>query len=146
MKLKTGLFSFAALALFLLVILWLLSRNPREVYSYAEVGYSDIASTMTISGKISPEKEVQIRPRISAHVSDILVECGDKVKKGQRLVILEAIPDVFALEEANAAVELEKIAQKQAQTDFERAKVLYAGKSISTKESCVSTKSCGRFI
>ena len=134
MKLKNALFSLAALALVLLVVLWQLSRSPRTGYSYAEVTYSDIASTMTISGKISPAREVEIRPRISAYVSEILVECGDEVKKGQRLVRLEAIPDILALEEANTALELEKIALRQAQTDFERAKKLYDGNSISTKE------------
>ena len=134
MKLKTGLSLIAVFSLVLLVVLWMLSRTPMDVYSYAEVNYSDISSTITISGKLSPKQEVEIRPRISAHVSDILVECGDNVKKGQRLVKLEAIPDIFALEEANAAVELERITQRQAQTDFERAQKLYSGKSISTKE------------
>ena len=134
MKLKTGLSLCAALAVVLLVILWLFSRNPRTVYSYSEASYADIASTVTISGKISPEVEVLVRPRISAYVSDVLVECGDKVKKGQRLIVLDAIPDIFALEEANAAVELEKIALKQAEIDFARARELFDGKAISTKE------------
>lgn len=134
MKIKTVLYLATSFSLVLIVALWLLSRIPRDVYSYATASYFDIVSTMTVSGKITPEREVEIRPRISAYVSDILVECGDKVKKGQRLVRLEAIPDVFALEEANAALELEKIALRQAQTDFERAEKLYEGNSISTKE------------
>lgn len=134
MKLRNSLVVFGILAIVALVILWLFSRNPKTVYSFSEVSYADIASTMTISGRIAPEKEVEIKPHISAYVSDILVRCGDTVKKGQRLMILEAIPDVFALEEADAAVKLEEIALEQAQTDFERAEKLFAGKSISTKE------------
>lgn len=134
MKLQTRLFVFGIVAVLALAVLWIFSRNPKDVYSIAEVRYANITSTMTISGKIAPEKEVEVKPHISAYVSKILVRSGDNVKKGQRLMTLEAIPDVFALEEAEAAVELKKIALKQAQTDFERAKKLFAGRSISAKE------------
>lgn len=134
MKIKKGLSLSVVFALVLLLILWQLSRTPGKYYSYTEACYADIASTITISGKISSDREVEIMPRISAYVSDIPVKCGDIVKKGQCLAILEAIPDIFALEEANAAVELERIALKQAETDFERASNLYAGQNISTKE------------
>ena len=134
MTTKKGIYLSAAFALVLLLILWQFSIAPRNVYSYAEAGYEDIASAITISGKITSDKEVEIKPRISAYVSKIPVKCGDEVRKGQCLAILEAIPDIFALEEANASVELENIALKQAEIDFERAEKLYAGHSISTKE------------
>lgn len=134
MKLKSSIIISSAVVLVLLAVLWLFSRTPKTVYSYTAAGYADIVSTITVSGKLSPEKEVDIKPHIYAYVSDILVHCGDEVKKNQQLFKLEAIPDVFALEEADAAVELETIALKQAQTDFERAEILFAGNSISTKE------------
>lgn len=134
MKIKKSLYLSIAFALVLLLILWLFSRTPRNIYSYVEACYSDIASSITISGKISSDIEVEIKPRISAYVSKIPVKCGDTVEKGQCLAILEAIPDILALEDANAAIELEKIALKQAETDFERAEMLYAGQNISTKE------------
>lgn len=134
MGIKRSLYLSVAFALVLLVILWLFSRPPRNVYPYVEAGYADIASTITISGRISSDREIEIMPRISAFVSKIPVKSGDIVEKGQCLAILEAIPDIYALEEANASVELERIALKQAETDFERAGNLYAVHNISTKE------------
>ncbi|MCQ2150162.1 MAG: efflux RND transporter periplasmic adaptor subunit [Bacteroidales bacterium] len=118
----------------LLAVSWLFSRKPVTVYSLAEAKYADIVSTLTVSGTISPSVEIAVKPRITAYISEIVVKCGDTVRKGQRLMILDAIPDAALLEEADAAVALEKISVKQAESDLKRAEKLHAGHSISGKE------------
>jgi len=115
-------------------LLVVLSRDPKDVFECEEVQYSDITSTLTVSGKISALNEIEVKPRIEAYVSSIHVKCGDRVSKGQVLMTLEAIPDLALLESADTEVELQKIALRQAELDFQRAATLIEGNSISQKE------------
>jgi len=128
---KITLIAAAALAL---VLFLYLSRGSSDYYECAQVGYSDIVSTLTVSGKITSSQEIEVKPRIEGIVSSINVKCGDRVKKGQVLMTLEAIPDMTSLESAQAQVEIQDIALKQAELDFQRASALWESNSISRKE------------
>lgn len=123
----------AAIGLALVLFLYL-SRGSSVYYECAQVSYSDIVSTLTVSGKITSSQEIEVKPRIEAYVSSINVKSGDRVSKGQLLMTLDAIPDMALLEDAEAQVELQDIALKQAELDFKRATTLWEAKSISKKE------------
>lgn len=134
MKNKTTFIIIGAVVIVLLAVLWLFSRNPKTVFACAEAGYADISSTLTVSGKITPDREIGIKPHISAYVSAIHVKTGDRVRKGQLLMTLTPIPDASLLEEADAEIKLQSIALEQAKVDFERAEKLFEGGSIPRKE------------
>jgi len=60
-----------------------------------------IVETVNASGKIYPEVEVKISPDISGEVTELNVEEGDSVKKGQVLARIYA--DIYALTRDEAA-------------------------------------------
>lgn len=68
-----------------------------------------IIETVTASGKIYPETEVKISPDISGQITELDVQEGDTVKKGQVLARIYA--DIYALQKDMAA---SRVSQSQA--------------------------------
>lgn len=107
-----------------------------------------IIESVTASGKIYPEVEVKISPDISGQVTELNVEEGDSVRKGQVLARIYA--DIYALQRDEAAsrvsqsaatVENSRAALKalqasldQAKNALERNRTLYEQKVISKAE------------
>lgn len=107
-----------------------------------------IIETVNASGKIYPEIEVKISPDISGEITELNVEEGDSVKKGQVLARIYA--DIYALQRdeaasivnqsaatvdnSKAALEALKATLDQAQQTYERNKTLYNQKVISKAE------------
>ncbi|MCB0700694.1 MAG: efflux RND transporter periplasmic adaptor subunit [Chitinophagales bacterium] len=107
-----------------------------------------ITETVTASGKIYPETEVKISPEVSGEITELTVEEGDSVYKGQLLVrINPAIYSSMYNQAAASVAETKARAQnvqemtiqakaqyEQAKSQYERNKKLYKDKVISTME------------
>ena len=107
-----------------------------------------IIETVNASGQIYPEVEVKISPDISGEVTELNVQEGDSVKKGQMLARIYA--DIYALQRDQAAsqvnqskstvanseagLEALKANLTQAQQVYDRNKTLYDQKVISQSE------------
>ena len=68
-----------------------------------------IIETVTASGKIYPEVEVKISPDISGEITELNVQEGDSVRKGQVLARIYA--DIYSSQRDEAAA---RVAQSQA--------------------------------
>src|SRR5215211_1341327 len=68
-----------------------------------------IVETVTASGKVYPEVEVKISPDISGEITELNVEEGDSVKRGQVLARIYA--DIYSSQRDEAAA---RVAQSQA--------------------------------
>ncbi len=75
-----------------------------------------IIESVNASGKIYPEVEVKISPDISGEVTELNVEEGDSVKKGQLLARIYA--DIYALQRDEAA---SRVNQSSATVDNSKA-------------------------
>ena len=107
-----------------------------------------IIETVTASGNIYPEVEVKISPDISGEVTELNVQEGDSVKKGQ--VLARIFADIYALQRdeaasqvgqsqatvgnSQAALEATKAALDQAKQAYDRNKSLFDQKVISQSE------------
>jgi HlyD family secretion protein len=107
-----------------------------------------IIETVNASGKIYPEVEVKISPDISGQVTDLKVEEGDSVKKGDVLARIYA--DIYALQRdeaasrvnqsaatvdnSKAALDALKANLELAQQSYDRNKTLYDQRVISKSE------------
>ena len=69
-------------------------------------------------GYVTPINDVDVQPYISGFISEVLVEGGQKVKIGQRLVVIEQDQYQAALDAANALL-------SKATADFEYDKNYY---------------------
>ena len=77
-----------------------------------------ITEIVNASGKIYPEDEVKVSPDISGVITELTVQEGDTVKKGQMLVRID--PDVYNIQRSQAA---SGVAQSQAQVSSVQAQV-----------------------
>lgn len=107
-----------------------------------------IIETISASGKIQPEVEVNISSDVSGEIVSLFVKEGDSVQEGQ--LLLEINPEIYASEtdrvealvqqsESNLASAEARLKQAQAQwvqaqAAFKRSKSLYAKEAISTAE------------
>lgn len=123
-------------------------KNKGTVVSTEKAAKRTIIETVTASGQIYPEIEVKISPDISGEVTQLTVQEGDSVKKGQVLARIYA--DIYALQRdeaasqvnqsqatvanSEAALEALRANLTQAQQQYDRNKTLYNQKVISQAE------------
>src|SRR5215216_5954964 len=104
-----------------------------------------ITETVTSPGKVYPEVEVKISPDISGEITELYVQEGDSVKKGQMLARIYA--DIYSSQRDEAAARVMqsqatvanseaslnalKAQLDQAKTVYDRNKDLYNDKVIS---------------
>lgn len=107
-----------------------------------------ITETVTASGKIYPETEVKISPEVSGEITELAVEEGDSVRKGQLLVKINPATYSSMVSQAQASVQQsragvsnnrELVAQAKAQyeqalANYNRNKKLFQDKVISAQE------------
>jgi HlyD family secretion protein len=93
--------------------------------SAVEVKRGDITRTISGSGQVQPEMEVDISARISAEITSIHVEEGETVNKGQLLVELDRQRYEAAVEQTESSRLSALAALKKARADFSRVKDLY---------------------
>lgn len=117
-----------------LIVLCSVSSSKKKAYEVEtkKVERTDITQVVSADGKVVPKKEVKISARIYGEIKSIPVEEGDRVKKGDILVVLDKTLFASAHEQAKAAVgtakanlELARANHKQATNTFERTKQLF---------------------
>ena len=132
-------------------IIWKLmagNNNKGEKVAVEKVARRTITETVTASGNIYPEVEVKISPDISGEITELNVEEGDSVKKGQ--VLARIFADIYALQRdeaasqvgqtqasvanSQAALEATKASLDQAKQAYDRNKSLFDQKVISKAE------------
>src|SRR6476620_10028864 len=100
-----------------------------------------IVQTVSATGKVQPETEVKISPEVAGEITELPVEDGKAVKKGDLLVRIK--PDSYKalLEQQEAAISSAKATNLQqkasmvkAEHDFKRAQDLFNKKTISIQE------------
>lgn len=83
---------------------------------------------------IRGRQDVEVRPQVSGTITQVRVEEGAKVKRGQILFIIDQVPYKAAVEVAKAAVATAEAAEETARQTLEGKQMLYADKVISDFE------------
>src|SRR4051794_32946150 len=123
-------------------------KNEGTKVTAEKVGRRTIIETVNASGKVYPEIEVKISPDISGEITELNVEEGDSVKKGQVLARIYAdiyssqrdeaqarvIQSQATVANSQAALDALKAQLDQARTTYERNKGLFDQKVISKAE------------
>ena len=101
----------------------------------------DITEIITANGKLKPQIEVKISPEVPGEIIELTVKEGNKVKKGDLLVVIK--PDIYQSSlsriEASLNTQKAKLAQADAQLierelNYQRAKQLLEKKTIPKSE------------
>ena len=101
------------------------------LYQTLEISKSDRTLTTGYSAAISGVQTVEIRPQVSGMITDILIEEGESVRKGQVLFIIDQTPYKAAYEIAVANV-------KSAEASLSTAKLIYESNQNLFEQDVVS--------
>lgn len=85
-------------------------------------------------GKIDPDQEIVIKSQVSGTVEKIEREVGEKVSRGEPLMVVKPEPTPMEVAEAQRQLELAELDRTYLQNDLKRATELQKGNYISGKE------------
>ncbi len=103
-----------------------------EIITIKDVGLSDMGITLKATGEVGPNQNrfVVVSPRMPGVVKEVLVDWGDRVKKGQVLAVLDSIE----LGQARADYKKAKAMLNLAKKNYQREKSLYRQNICSKKQ------------
>src|ERR1700758_607676 len=136
------LFGSAGVVLLLITVLIVAAKREKPIPVTTEKAVrKTILQIVSATGKIQPETEVKISPEGAGEITELPVEDGIRVKKGDLLVRIK--PDSYKalLEQQEAAISAAKATNLQQKAtmmktehDFKRAEDLFNKKLISEQE------------
>jgi len=120
-----GLFGYTA------YFLYQKSVEPPVVYETDQPFRTDIVKKTIATGSIVPRKEVAIKSQVSGVVEKLYLEEGAQVQIGDLIARIKIIPNVVALNNAQAQLETAKINFENANKEVKRQKELFDERVIS---------------
>jgi len=117
-----------------IVYLYRKSQAKPVVFDTTTAQVTNIIKKTVATGKVVPRKEIEIKPQVSGIISELYVEPGEKVKKGDMIAKVRIIPNMINLNEAESRVNRTKINLDNAKTNFDRQKSLYDSRVIAIAE------------
>jgi len=96
----------------------------------AKVEKGDLAKSVVATGKVTPIIKVEVKSKASGIVKKLLVDYGDRVKKGQLLAQLDKVEIQAQVEQSRASLEAAQANLSSTRADLERAKVDAEGPEV----------------
>lgn len=107
------------------------SEEPPVIYETTQAFVTDIARKTVATGSIVPRKEIEVKSQVSGVVEKIFMEAGTQVKQGDVIAKIKIIPDVVALNNAEARIKSANINFKNSEIEKNRQEQLFDQKVIS---------------
>jgi len=117
-----------------IVFIYQKSKKKAIVFKTQKPFYTDITRKIVATGKVVPEKEVALKPKVSGLLSQIYVQAGDYVKKGQAIAKITIIPNMLSLNEAESREKRAIITLDDARQELDRNTPLFNGNIITQEE------------
>ncbi|MGB8832607.1 MAG: efflux RND transporter periplasmic adaptor subunit, partial [Candidatus Sulfotelmatobacter sp.] len=96
----------------------------------AKVEKGDLAKSVVATGKVTPITKVEVKSKASGIVKKLLVDYGDRVKKGQLLAQLDKVEIEAQVAQSRAALDAAEANLSSSEADFQRAKVDAEGPDV----------------
>lgn len=109
------------------------NRGGRRV-ELAEVVRGDITSVISAPGVVRPLTQVQISSSVVGRIDSLPVKEGERVDKGQLLILLDQTEYQAQVRRARANLDLTEASLAQSKALFKRSQELYNSKLISEQE------------
>ena len=103
-----------------LYYLWDKSKEEPVVYKTETPFVTNIIKKTVATGSVVPRKEIDIKPVVSGIISDIYVQEGQMVKKGDLIAKIRLIPNMINLNNAVSRVDQAKINLTEAKRNYDR--------------------------
>ena len=109
-------------------------KAPAPVYQALAVERRDIIVSAQASGSITPDTLIEVRSQASGEVTQIKVQTGDLVHRGQLMVEIDPRTARNNVEQAQAAYDVAKASLQNATAAKRRSDELFQSASISEQE------------
>ena len=116
---------FAVAVLGSLVMLYNKSKNKDAIYETKTPFVSSLIKKSVATGSVIPRREIAIKPQISGIVSEIYIEAGENVKKGDLIAKVKIIPNMVALNSAESRLNKAHLQLEDAKLVYNRQKKVY---------------------
>ena len=93
-----------------------------------------VREVIKTGGTVYGIKEARIMPEVSGRLNKVLVDVGDRVKKGDVLAILEMTQSNIQLQRAQAALIAAKAQEARAEKEYNRIKELYKRGAVTAQQ------------
>jgi membrane fusion protein (multidrug efflux system) len=103
-------------------------------FAVIEIKTTDKTLMNSYTASIRGKSDIDIFPQISGYITQVCVEEGEKVQKGQTLFVIDQVPYQAALQTAEANVNLAKAGVSTAQLMFDSKQELLNNNVVSTFE------------
>ncbi len=124
-----------------LYYLWDKSKEEPVVYKTETPFVTNIIKKTVATGSVVPRKEIDIKPVVSGIISDIYVQEGQMVKKGDLIAKIRLIPNMINLNNAVSRVDQAKINLTEAKRNYDRQHELLVKEVIARADfDAVETK------
>ncbi len=110
-------------------------QMPAPTIATQTVAYSDIDLSQSYPATIKGKTDIEIRPQVSGFITQVLVDEGQRVQKGQTLFVLDQVQYQAAVDQASAAVSAAQTAVKSAQMTADQKQALFDKNIISEYEN-----------
>lgn len=110
-------------------------QMPLPTIGTQTVGYSGIDLQQNYPATIKGKTDIEIRPQVSGFITQVLVDEGQHVQKGQTLFMLDQVQFQAAVDQAQAAVNAAQTAVKSAQMTADQKQALFDKNIISEYEN-----------
>jgi HlyD family secretion protein len=107
---------------------------PPPVYQTVPVSTRDIVVSASAAGAIEPITTVEVKSKASGEIREVLVETGDAVRPGQRLIQVDPRVPRNALTQAEADLEVAQADLDNANSQLRRSEELFKTQSITEQE------------
>ena len=107
---------------------------PPPQVSVAHAITRDVRPLDEFTGRVVAVETVELRPRVSGDIERVAYDEGAEVRKGDLLFVIDQRRYRAALDRATADLARARSEARLAQTEFQRAETLLAGKAISREE------------
>lgn len=118
-------------------VLWFSSCKevPQSVeqvnYNLMTVGRQSCVMTQRYSASVSGKQDIAIYPQVSGTITKLLVEEGQRVKKGQTLFVIDQVPYQSAVAVAAANVQAAEASVATSELTFKSKQALFEKKVVS---------------
>ncbi len=117
-----------------LYFLYQKSKPVVVVYQTTVPKITSIVKKTVATGSVNPRKEIEIKPQVSGIISEVYIEAGKMIRKGDVIAKVKIIPNMVSLNEAESRLNRANIAFDDSKKMYDRQKELYDKKVIAASE------------
>ncbi|WP_336239632.1 efflux RND transporter periplasmic adaptor subunit [Enterobacter chuandaensis] len=117
------------------------NKTPKPTYITTQVYRGDIENSVLAIGHLDAKERVNVGAQVSGQVKSILVHTGEYIKKGQKVAIIDDIPQrndlkiaEAALDVLNSNLDIKKLQIKQAGNRYLRQKKMLLSDATSRED------------